>query len=44
MWERRGLVFEVVVELSYDGTIPEITKVSNINLVDVENIKEENND
>ena len=44
MWERRGLVFEVVVELSYDGTIPDITKVSNINLVDVENIKEENND
>ena len=45
MWERRGLTFEVVVELNYDESeIPEFENLSKVNVVDLENIKEENND
>lgn len=45
MWDRRGLSFEVVVEVAYDTeSIPEITKENKIIVENIENIKEENND
>lgn len=45
MWERRGFEFEVIVELEYDEeSAPEITGASKINVVDLENIKEDDND
>lgn len=45
MWERRGFEFEVMVELEYDeNPAPEITNASKINVVDLENIKEDKND
>lgn len=45
MWQRRGLVFEVVVEVAYDiDSEPELTEESIIVVKDLDNIKEENND
>lgn len=44
MWERRGLEFEVMIELEYDESIPEVENVSKIEVQDLNNLKEENND
>ena len=45
LWERRGMEFEVMVELEYDeSSIPEIEEVSKVNVINLENIKEDEND
>lgn len=45
MWERRGMSFEVIVELEYNNSeIPELTDLSQVTVQDLENLKEEDND
>lgn len=45
LWQRRGLEFEVIVELDYDESkIPDIEELSEINVNNVENLKEDEND